>query len=176
MPHSARHRPEPSSRRIRLVVFVACASLVAAACALTASTSWAAGRLANQHAAAVPFVVESYYRVRWGGEEEFMTLFRKNHLPFLRRQLDKGLLVEVRLDTPQEHLPEDSRWDLRMTLVYPDASAAYRTDKISEADYQAIVPSDSAEARFNREERRRFELLAAHWDVNVKSLEILTRK
>ncbi len=161
---------------ITLAAFISVVVFVGSA--LTASPSLAFGRNGANLSAPAPasFVTESYYRIRWGSEDEFMTLFRKNHLPFLRRQLEKGILLEVRLDAPHEHQPEDSRWDLRMTLVYPNAAAAYRTDKISEAEYQAIVPSDTAEARFNREERRRFELLVAHWDVNVKSLEVLIRK
>lgn len=122
------------------------------------------------------FVVESYYRVRWGSDEEFMTLFRKNHVPFLRRQLEKGILLDVRLDAPREHQPEESRWDLRMTLVYRDAATAYRADNITEADYNAIIKDDQAEATFNREEQRRFEILLAHWDVNVKRLELLSAK
>ena len=123
--------------------------------------------------ASTTFVVESYYRVRWGSEEEFMALFRKNHVPFLRRQLENGILLDVKLEAPREHQPEESRWDLRMTLVYRDAATAYRTDNITEADYNAIVKDDQAEKIFNREERRRFELLVAHWDVNVKRLELL---
>lgn len=122
------------------------------------------------------FVVESYYRIRWGNEEEFLTLFRKNHVPFLRRQLEKGVLLDVKLETPREHMTEDSRWDLRMTLVYRDAATAYRSDNITEADYNAIVKDDEAEAIFNREERRRFELLLAHWDVNVRRVELLPLK
>lgn len=49
--------------------------------------------------AATGFQVESYYRIRWGSEAEFLALFEKNHLPFIRRQLDKGILLEVRFDT-----------------------------------------------------------------------------
>ena len=118
------------------------------------------------------FTVESYYRIRWGREEEFMALFRKNHLPFVRRMMEKGIVVEARLDRPREHMPEDARWDLRMTLVYRDVSSSYSDDNISESDYSAIVKDDVAEAVFKHEEQRRFELLQAHWDVNVKSTEI----
>lgn len=118
------------------------------------------------------FAVESYYRVKWGYEDEFMALFRKNHLPFLKRQLAKGVLLAVRLYSPQEHMPEEARWNLRMTLVYRDAATAYASDNITEDDYRAIVPSDEAEAIFKREEQRRFELLDAHWDINVKSVEV----
>ena len=28
-----------------------------------------------------PFVVEYYYKAKWGYADEFMTLFKKNHLP-----------------------------------------------------------------------------------------------
>jgi hypothetical protein len=125
---------------------------------------------------ATAFVVESYYRIRWGSEEEFMALFRKNHMPFIRRQLEKGILLDVRLDAPREHMNEESRWDLRMTLVYRDAATAYRTDNITEADYNAIVKDDAAETIFKREERRRFELLIAHWDLNVKPVELAEAK
>ncbi len=123
-----------------------------------------------------PFVVESYYRIQWGHEEEFIALFEKNHLPFLRRQLEKGVLLDVRFDKPREHMAEGNRWDFRMTLVYRDASTAYRTDNITEADYTAIVKNDEAEAVFKREERRRFELLLAHWDINVQRVELLHPK
>ena len=105
-----------------------------------------------------------------------MALFRKNHLPFLKRQLEKGILLDVRFDRPREHMAEAGRWDLRMTLVYRDAATAYRTDNITEADYTAIVKNEEAEAVFQREERRRFELLLAHWDVNVQGLELLMAK
>ncbi len=128
---------------------------------------------ADTPASAPGFAVESYYRVKWGHEDEFMALFRKNHLPFLKRQLAKGVLLAVRLDSPREHLPEEARWSLRMTLVYRDAATAYASDNITEEDYQTIVPSDEAEAVFKREEQRRFELLDAHWDINVKSVEVL---
>jgi hypothetical protein len=72
--------------------------------ALTASPSLASVRTAADVSAPASFVVESYYRIRWGSEEEFMALFRKNHVPFLRRQLEKGILLEVRLEAPQDEL------------------------------------------------------------------------
>lgn len=63
-----------------------------------------------------------------------------------------------------------------MTLVYRDAAAAYAKDNITEADYSAIVKDEAAEMVFQREEARRFELLLAHWDVNVKRVESLVIK
>ena len=119
------------------------------------------------------FVVEGYYRFRWGAEQEFFELYRKNHVPFLKRMLEKGSLLEARLEKPREHLPEESRWDLRVTLVYRDAAAAFGYGEIDEVDYLAIAGEGEAERRFLAEERRRFELLEAHWDVNVQPIEEL---
>mgnify|MGYP001293432091 CR=1 FL=1 len=121
-------------------------------------------------ASAAPFVVESYYRAKWGSFEEFQQLFEKNHLPFLQAMLRSGVLLEVHIDTPREHMPEGSRWDMRTTLVYKNAASAYLDEPVSEAEYTAIVKDDQDEVRFKREDLRRFALLEAHWDVNVKRL------
>jgi hypothetical protein len=42
-----------------------------------------------------PFAVEYYYKARWGFAEEFLALFRKNHWPVLRRQVEAGRLLRV---------------------------------------------------------------------------------
>ena len=36
------------------------------------------------------YVVEYYYKVRWGHREELLSLFRKNHLPVLGREIEPG--------------------------------------------------------------------------------------
>ena len=37
-----------------------------------------------------PVTIASYYRVHWGHTEEFLELFRRNHWPILRDQLESG--------------------------------------------------------------------------------------
>ena len=37
-----------------------------------------------------PFVVEYYYKVKWGYADEFMRLFKKNHFPVLKKQIEAG--------------------------------------------------------------------------------------
>ena len=37
-----------------------------------------------------PVTIASYYRVHWGHAEEFIELFRRNHWPILREQLESG--------------------------------------------------------------------------------------
>jgi hypothetical protein len=35
----------------------------------------------NMPATEKPYVIEYYYKTKWGHAEEFITLFRKNHYP-----------------------------------------------------------------------------------------------
>ena len=37
-----------------------------------------------------PYVVEYYYKAKWGYADEFLTLFKKNHYPLLKRQAAAG--------------------------------------------------------------------------------------
>ena len=141
---------------------------VAAVCLLggtltTAKPVRAQGRTDTTAAAAQPFVVEYYYRVRWGRQEEFWQLFRKNHLPILEAEQRLGIIRTIRIDRPREHLPEEARWDYRVTLVFHSV-AAYVGPELPAADRHRMYPDTAA---FTREERRRFELLLAHWDVPV---------
>ena len=35
-----------------------------------------------------PFVIEYYYKVKWGHADEFLTLFKKNHYPLLKKEIE----------------------------------------------------------------------------------------
>ena len=37
-----------------------------------------------------PYAVEFYYKLKWGCQEKFLRLFRKNHLPLLMKQVENG--------------------------------------------------------------------------------------
>ena len=113
--------------------------------------------------ASEPYVVEYYYKVRWGYADEFLRLFMKNHDPVLRKQLETGRVREVRIEQPQLHNPEADRWDYRVTLVFSSVLAAQ--DKTHEpAIIRSLYPDQET---FRQEELRRFELLLAHWDLPV---------
>ena len=115
------------------------------------------------------FVVEYYYKVRWGHQEEFLELFRKNHLPLLEKQREKGRMVEVTAVTPRYHSTEEGRWDYRVTIVFASVAAAFGPDPITAAEHRRMYPDTAA---FAREEKRRFEILEAHWDVPVTALPL----
>ena len=45
-----------------------------------------------------PFVVEYYYKTKWGHAEEFLKLFKKNHYPVLKKEAEMGRIVKVWMD------------------------------------------------------------------------------
>ena len=118
-----------------------------------------------------PYVMEYYYKVHWGHQEEFLELFKKNHLPVLREEIREGRMLSVRIDTPAFHMPEQERWDYRVTIVFKNAQAAY-----TPADEKAIQRKLFADLdTFKHEEQRRFELLEAHWDLAISQVAAETK-
>lgn len=113
--------------------------------------------------AEAPFVVEYYYKAKWGLAEEFARLFRKNHLPVLMKQIASGRLLEVKAEKPRYHATEEGRWDYRVTIVFRSAAAA--ADSSGEAEIAKQLFPD--QETFRQEEQRRFEILLAHWDLPV---------
>jgi hypothetical protein len=43
-----------------------------------------------------PIEVAYYYRIKWGYHEEFIELFKKNHYPVLKAQIETGRILEIR--------------------------------------------------------------------------------
>ena len=113
-----------------------------------------------------PYVMEFYYKTHWGHQEEFLNLFKKNHLPVLREEIGAGRILSVKVETPAMHMPEVERWDYRVTIVYKNAQAAY-TPVDEKAIQQRLYPDW---ATFQKEEQRRFEILEAHWDLAISEI------
>ena len=118
-----------------------------------------------------PFVVEYYYKTKWGHADEFITLFKKNHYPLLKKQVEMGRLLRVSGVAPVYHTTEDGRWDYRVTIVYRNGAVAH--DNFDSATLiKQIYPDQDT---YKKEEQRRFEILEAHWDLPVKDLELDAR-
>jgi hypothetical protein len=107
--------------------------------------------------------VAYYYRVRWGAIGEFIELFERNHWPILRAQLDEGRFLAVRAATPRFHGDGRADWNFLVTITYPDWAAM---EAHSEAEITARLFPDLE--GHQAEERHRFELLEAHWDVPLE--------
>jgi hypothetical protein len=110
-----------------------------------------------------PVRVAYYYRTRWGAHEEFLELFVRNHWPILRERCASGRLLDVTLETPRFHGDGAAGWDVVITIIYRDWAALEEHSDPSIAE--RLFPD---RARYAAEERRRFELLDAHWDVPLE--------
>jgi hypothetical protein len=115
-----------------------------------------------------PFVVEYYYKAKWGHADEFLKLFKKNHYPVLKKEMELGRIAKVWVDQPRYHTTEDGRWDFRVTIVFKNATVA--NEPFDEAALQKQMYPD--QETFQHEEQRRFEILDAHWDLPVKTVEL----
>jgi hypothetical protein len=111
-----------------------------------------------------PYTMEYYYKVQWGHQQEFLNLFLKNHYPLLRKEVEGGRILSVKIETPANHMTEDSRWDYRVTLVFKSSTVATSSNPDEPALIKELWPD---QATFIGEEQRRFEILLAHWDLPV---------
>jgi hypothetical protein len=107
-----------------------------------------------------PVTIAYFYRTRWGAHDEFVELFERNHWPILRDQLVSGRFLGVQATSPRFHGDGRADWDFMVTITYRDWAAV---EAHSEAAIAARLFPD--QERYRAEERRRFELLEAHWDV-----------
>ncbi len=118
-----------------------------------------------------PFVIEYYYKAKWGHADEFLTLFKKNHLPILKKEVEMGRMVRVFMVQPVYHTTEDGRWDFRVTIVYKNAAIAH--DAFDSAPLiKQLYPDQET---FKKEEQHRFEILEAHWDLPIKDVDLDAR-
>lgn len=114
-----------------------------------------------------PYTMEYYYKVQWGHQQEFLNLFLKNHYPLLKKEVEGGRMLSVKIETPANHMTEDGRWDYRVTIRFKNSTVATTANPQEEALIKQLWPDQET---YKREEQRRFEILLAHWDVPVTEI------
>ena len=116
--------------------------------------------------------VEHYYRIKWGSGAEFKRLYELNHAPLLREMVKTGHIVSIQTEEPFTHMAGGPRWDLRVTITYPNAASAVVVggafDKAFDAAKARLYPDKK---KLDAEEAARFALLEDHWDVIVTSVQ-----
>jgi hypothetical protein len=120
-----------------------------------------------QAAADQPYSIEYYYKVQWGHQQEFLQLFLKNHWPLIRKIQSTGRIVALKIESPAFHTTEDGRWDYRVTIRWKNSTVATTSNPDEEAFIKELWPDQET---YKREEQRRFEILAAHWDLPVTEI------
>lgn len=120
-----------------------------------------------------PYNVEYYYKVQWGHQQEFLQLFLKNHYPLLKKVVESGRMMSVKIETPANHMTEDARWDYRVTIRFKNSTAATTANPDEESLIRKLWPDQET---YKREEQRRFEILLAHWDLPVSEIALATKQ
>jgi nitric oxide reductase activation protein len=86
----------------------------------------------------------------------------------LKKQVEMGRMLKVSMDQPRYHATEDGRWDYRVTIIFKNATVANKPFDEDALKKQLFPDQDT----FIKEEQRRFEILDAHWDVPVKTVDL----
>lgn len=110
------------------------------------------------------YEVEWVYRVRYGFIDEWWDIFRKYQIPILEREKALGYVLDYRIYHPQFHTDEAARWDYRVEITYRDVDGSRHEEEITDA----LFPD--AKTR-KREENRRWELTANHWDLPIYQVD-----
>jgi len=114
-----------------------------------------------------PVTIAYYYRVRWGHHDEFLSLFRRNHYPILADQVQSGRFTDVRCYRPRFHGDGAADWTVMVTITFRDWAAV---EGHSDAEIAARIFPD--QERYKAEERRRFDIVDAHWDMPLEEVEL----
>ena len=142
-------------RRLSVLVAVALAVVLAAP-------------LSAQQGQSTVVRVAYFYKVKWGFQEEFERLFFKNHYPILAAQMKSdGRIRSVTVARPQFHGDGRADWTLLVGITFADWNALKNGP--DEAAVAKGIFSDLETWR--REEKRRFEIVEAHWDVPLNELQ-----
>src|SRR5215813_9827209 len=105
-----------------------------------------------------PYTMEYYYKTQWGRQQEFLQLFLKNHYPLLKKNIESGRMLSVKIEQPANHMTEESRWDYRVTIRFKNSTIATTSNPDEERMIKQLWPDQET---FKLEERRRFEILLA---------------
>jgi hypothetical protein len=108
------------------------------------------------------FTEEWVYRVQYGHRDEWWKIFKKYQIAILERQKQLGYVKDFTVWGPGLHTDESSRWDYRVIIVRAsyDAPPGQSEDEVA----KQLFPDQET---FNREENRRWELTANHWDLPI---------
>lgn len=141
-------------------------ALFGLASVIISSPAQAQEAVSNETTLPAPVTIESYYKIRWGADQEFFALYKKNHLPILEEAKARGIVKDIRIDLPYNHMAGGERWDLRVAITYRSPEAALLVDPAFVTVFDEVVAQLKRDNRvFDDEEARRFSLLDEHWDV-----------
>ena len=114
-----------------------------------------------------PVIEEWVYRTKYGFKDEWWTIFKKYQIAILERQKQLGYVKDFTVYAPSLHTSEDSRWDYRVIIVRASDDAPP-----GESEGELAKQLFPDQVTFKREENRRWELTANHWDLPIHVVDL----
>ena len=111
-----------------------------------------------------PYLVEWVYKVKWGYADEFWQIFKKYQIPVLNREKGLGYVTSFTVYRPGLHTGEDTRWEYRIVITYKNQASSGHGAEIT----KQLFPD---QATLKREEKRRWELTEAHYDLPIRVID-----
>jgi hypothetical protein len=108
--------------------------------------------------------VEWVYRIEYGFKEEWWKLFQKYQIPILDREQQLGYVLRYEIHKPDLHAGEDSRWDYRVIITYPDRDGPYHEGDVT----RELFPDTT---QMDQDEHRRWEITINHWDLPMHDVD-----
>ena len=111
-------------------------------------------------------VIENHYKIAPGKSEEWLALYKKWHLPLLKKLQEEGRLLSIAIFRPHLHQggPE---WHFRVLLRF-SSFAVLGDEEHNQGILLRLFP-DQEELRKN--EQRRWEITERHWDDLMVEVE-----
>ena len=138
-------------------LLVVCAVVLALVSPTAASTQ-------RNAAVDAPFILEHSYWLQRGEAGRFVTLFNKNKLPLLQRELAEGRILWMRLARPRLSSHASSQPDVRLTIAWRNSVVAW--DDVDPSRFVKTMFPD--EKRWRTEEAEREKLVISRADVPIQ--------
>ncbi len=121
---------------------------------------------AQMDSSETPVTAVYFYKVKWGYQDEFIHLYKKNHYPVMKAQVESGRLLKFEAYAPRFHGDGRQDWTFMTVLVFKNWRVMADDSEMKEI-IKTLYPDHET---FRREEQRRFEILEAHWDVPLRKI------
>ncbi len=121
--------------------------------------AWGLGAQAPPASADSHPIVESYYKIAPGKADEWLQLYRTQHLPILKQRQRDGYILQVVIYRPFLHQGGPA-WDFKVILTYRDFAALGDRTGFEAIEHRLYADWGAHE----RAEQRRWEITEKHWD------------
>ncbi|MDZ7344974.1 MAG: hypothetical protein ONA90_10730 [candidate division KSB1 bacterium] len=123
---------------------------------------------ANAFAQTRDVIEVSYYRIKGGHKAEWLSLYKKNHLPILQAHQQAGLITRIEIFEIAFHEIEPG-WDYQVVMRMKDWAAFDEMGKREEEVRKRLYPNKE---QFEKEENRRWEITERHWDEVIRPVKM----